>query len=209
MTETSPVTFQGFPDDDLEKKTSTIGFPLDHQEVKVVDEEGRTVEVGQPGELCTRGYSTMLGYWGEEDKTAEVYTPDRWLHTGDTAVIYPSGYGQIVGRMKDMIIRGGENIYPREIEEFLYTHPDVAEIQAIGVSDSRLGEELAVWVRLREGFTNPVTEEDLRLYCKGKLAHFKIPRYIYFVDSFPTTVTGKVQKFKMKEQTEVWISARN
>jgi len=205
MTETSPVTFQGFCDDDMKLKTSTIGFPSDHTEVKVVDDEGQVVPTGVAGELCTRGYSTMLGYWGDKEKTEEVYKQDRWFHTGDTAVIFENGYGQIVGRMKDMINRGGENIYPREVEDFLYTHSDIAEVQVIGVADKRLGEDLAVWVRLRADSETELTSGDIRAFCKGKLAHFKIPKYIYFVDSFPTTVTGKIQKFKMREITENWI----
>jgi len=205
MTETSPVTFQGFCDDDMELKTSTIGYPADHTEVKVVDEEGQVVPTGVAGELCTRGYSTMLGYWGDKEKTEEVYKEDGWFHTGDTAVIFENGYGQIVGRMKDMIIRGGENIYPREIEEFLHSHPDIAEVQVIGVSDRRLGEELAVWVRMRGDAAKELTIQDIKQFCKGRLAHFKIPKYVYFVESFPTTVTGKIQKFKMREVTERWI----
>jgi len=210
MTETSPVTFQGFPDDDMLLKTSTVGYPMDHQEVKVVDNEGKTVGVGEVGELCTRGYSTMLGYWGDDERTQEVLGKDGWMHTGDTAVITEAGYGKIVGRMKDMIIRGGENIYPREIEEFLHGHPAISEVQAIGVSDARLGEELAVWVRLNEDATgSKITEDEVRDFCRGKLAHFKIPRYVYLVDSFPTTVTGKVQKFKMREITETWLKSKN
>jgi len=205
MTETSPVTFQGFCDDNMKLKTSTIGYPSDHTEVKVVDEDGQVVPTGVAGELCTRGYSTMLGYWGDKEKTEQVYKEDRWFHTGDTAIIFENGYGQIVGRMKDMIIRGGENIYPREIEEFLHSHPDIAEVQAIGVADKRLGEDLAVWVRMRGDASSELTAEEVRAFCKGRLAHFKIPKYIYFVESFPTTVTGKIQKFKMREVTERWI----
>ena len=189
----------------MELKTSTIGYPADHTEVKVVDEEGQVVPTGVAGELCTRGYSTMLGYWGDKEKTEEVYKEDGWFHTGDTAVIFENGYGQIVGRMKDMIIRGGENIYPREIEEFLHSHPDIAEVQVIGVSDRRLGEELAVWVRMRGDAAKELTIQDIKQFCKGRLAHFKIPKYVYFVESFPTTVTGKIQKFKMREVTERWI----
>ena len=200
MTETSPVTFQGFCSDDMSLKTSTVGFPSNHQEMAVMDGEGRIVEAGVEGELVTRGYSTMLGYWGDEEKTKEVITPDRWFHTGDTAVIQENGYGRIVGRMKDMIIRGGENIYPREIEEFLHTHPAIREAQAFGVSDMRLGEELCAWIKLNEG--EGLEEAELRQFCRGKISHFKIPRYIEFVDEFPTTVTGKIQKFAMREIVE-------
>ena len=152
------------------------------------------------GELVTRGYSTMLGYWEDKEKTAEAITSDRWFHTGDVAVIEENGYGRIVGRMKDMIIRGGENIYPREIEEFLHTHPAIREAQAFGVSDMRLGEELCAWIKLNEG--EGLEEAELRQFCRGKISHFKIPRYIEFVDEFPTTVTGKIQKFAMREIVE-------
>jgi len=200
MTETSPVTFQGFNSDSTEVKTGTIGFPANHVEVAVMDGEGRIVEAGVAGELVTRGYSTMLGYWGDKEKTEEVIGPDRWFHTGDVAVIDQAGYGQIVGRMKDMIIRGGENIYPREIEEFLHTHPAVSEAQAFGVRDERLGEELCVWVKLNAG--QVVTTEELRQFCKGRLAHFKIPKHFSLVTEFPTTVTGKIQKFVMRDLEE-------
>jgi len=202
MTETSPVTFQGFCEDSMQVKTGTIGFPSNHVEVAVMDSEGKIQPAGEEGELVTRGYSTMLGYWEDKVKTDEVIGGDRWFHTGDVAIIDKNGYGQIVGRMKDMIIRGGENIYPREIEEFLHTHPAVMEAQAFGVPDDRLGEELAVWIKMNDG--HDLTEETIRTYCKGKLAHFKIPRYIEFVESFPTTVTGKIQKFAMRD-----IQAKN
>merc|ERR1712106_415906 len=174
MTETSPVTFQGFSTDSMAVKTGTIGFPANHVEVAVMDTEGKIVEAGEEGELVTRGYSTMLGYWGDKE-----------------------GYGQIVGRMKDMIIRGGENIYPREVEEFLHTHAGVREAQAFGVPDDRMGEELAVWIKLNDG--HELLEKDIKKFCKGKLSHFKIPKYIEFVDTFPTTVTGKIQKFVMRD----------
>ena len=200
MTETSPVTFQGFTSDSLEVKTSTVGFPSNHQEMAVMDSEGRIVEAGVEGELVTRGYSTMLGYWEDKEKTDEAITPDRWFHTGDTAIIDERGYGKIVGRMKDMIIRGGENIYPREIEEFLHTHPAIMEAQAFGVSDERMGEELCVWIKLNDGHI--LQEDDVRQFCKGKISHFKIPKYISFVTEFPTTVTGKIQKFVMKDTME-------
>ena len=166
----------------------------------IMDTEGRIVEAGVEGELGTRGYSTMLGYWGDEDKTLEVITPDRWFHTGDVAVIEENGYGRIVGRMKDMIIRGGENIYPREIEEFLHTHPAIMEAQAFGVKDARMGEELCAWVKLNPGHS--LQEDDIRRFCKGNISHFKIPKYFSFVTEFPTTVTGKIQKFVMREVME-------
>jgi len=197
MTETSPVTFQGFGTDSLLVKTGTIGFPSNHVEVGVMDAEGKIVPAGVEGELVTRGYSTMLGYWEDKEKTDEVIGMDRWFHTGDVAILDKSGYGQIVGRMKDMIIRGGENIYPREVEEFIHTHPAVREAQAFGVPDERMGEELAIWIKLNEGHS--LGEEAVKQFCKGTLAHFKIPKYIEFVDSFPTTVTGKIQKFVMRD----------
>ena len=200
MTETSPVTFQGFCSDDVALKTGTVGFPSNHQEVAVMDSERRIVEAGVEGELVTRGYSTMLGYWEDKEKTEEVITKDRWFHTGDTAVIQENGYGRIVGRMKDMIIRGGENIYPREVEEFLHTHPAIREAQAFGVSDERLGEELCAWIKLNEGHS--LEKAELRQFCKGRISHFKIPRYLEFVSDFPTTVTGKIQKFVMREMME-------
>ena len=170
-----------------------------HVEVKLVDPEtGRTVERGEPGELCTRGYSVMLGYWNDAERTAEAIDEDGWMHTGDLATMDDDGYLNIVGRSKDMIIRGGENIYPREIEEFLYTHPAVLDASVIGVPDERYGEELMAWVRVREGAT--LTEDEVREFCKGRIAHFKVPRYVKFADEFPMTVTGKVQKFMMREQ---------
>eukprot|EP00095_Tigriopus_kingsejongensis_P006007 maker-scaffold245_size240363-snap-gene-1.22 protein:Tk06007 transcript:maker-scaffold245_size240363-snap-gene-1.22-mRNA-1 annotation:"hypothetical protein DAPPUDRAFT_54086" len=199
MTETSPVTFQGFPEDSVSLKTSTIGYPSAHTEVKVIDETGHLVPCGTPGELCTRGYSTMLGYWNDEAKTQETITPDRWLHTGDIAVIYDNGYGQIVGRIKDMINRGGENLYPREIEELLFKHPQVKEVSVIGVPDARMGEELCAWIRLKDA--QPCSVDDIKFFCRGKVAHFKIPRYVLFVDLYPATVTGKIQKFKMREES--------
>jgi len=199
MTETSPVSTQTGADDDLERRVSTVGSVHPHVEVKIVDPvSGRTVGRGEPGELCTRGYSVMLGYWNMADKTAEAIDTARWMHTGDLATMDSAGYVNIVGRIKDMVIRGGENIYPREIEEFLYTHPDIVDAQVIGVPDSRYGEELMAWVRLREGAPE-LTIEALREYCTGKLAHYKIPRYLRLVDSFPMTVTGKIRKVEMRE----------
>ncbi|WP_222262621.1 AMP-binding protein [Modestobacter marinus] len=199
MTETSPVSTQTGADDDLDRRTATVGRVHPHLEVKVVDPNtGLTVPRGTPGEFCTRGYSVMLGYWDEPEKTAEVLDAARWMHTGDLAVMDDEGYVNIVGRIKDMVIRGGENVYPREVEEFLFTHPDVVEAQVIGVPDERFGEELMAWVRLREG-AEPLTAEAMRAFCAGKLAHFKIPRYVKIVDSFPMTVTGKVRKVEMRE----------
>jgi len=199
MTETSPVSTQTRPDDDLDRRVSTVGTVHPHLEVKVVDPAGGlVVPRGTPGELCTRGYSVMLGYWEMPDRTAEAIDAARWMHTGDLAVMDDNGYLSIVGRIKDMVIRGGENVYPREIEEFLYTHPDIVDAQVIGVPDERFGEELMVWVRLREG-APPLTADALREFCAGKLAHFKIPRYVKVVDGFPMTVTGKVRKVEMRE----------
>ena len=199
MTETSPVSFQGFPEDSIELKTTTIGYPAAHCEVKVVDEDGKIVPVGTPGELCTRGYSVMLGYWNDKDKTKEIMN-NGWLHSGDLGVIHANGYGQIVGRIKDMVIRGGENLFPREIEERVLHHPEVAEAYVIGVPDDRMGEELCAWIKLQAD-SKDVTEQDIKAFCKETLAHFKIPRYILFVNEFPQTVTGKIQKFKMREQS--------
>jgi fatty-acyl-CoA synthase len=206
MTETSPVSTQTSADDDLDRRVSTVGSVHPHVEVKVVDPTtGRTVPRGEPGELCTRGYSVMLGYWNMADKTAEAIDSAKWMHTGDLATMDPAGYVNIVGRIKDMVIRGGENVYPREIEEFLYTHPDIVDAQVIGVPDARYGEELMAWVRLRDGAT-PLTTEALREFCTGKLAHYKIPRYVKIVDSFPMTVTGKIRKVEMREVSIVELN---
>jgi fatty-acyl-CoA synthase len=198
MTETSPVSTQTAPDDDIERRVSTVGRIHPHVEVKIIDpESGRTLERGESGELCTAGYSVMLGYWNDPERTAEAIDADGWMHTGDLATMDDDGYINIVGRIKDMIIRGGENVYPREIEEFLYTHPDVVDAQVIGVPDVKFGEEIMAWVVRRED--SDLTIEELVGYCKGKIAHFKVPRHIRFVDEFPMTVTGKVQKFRMRE----------
>jgi fatty-acyl-CoA synthase len=199
MTETSPVSTQTAADDTVDKRVGTVGRAHPHVEVKVVDPAtGRTVPRGAPGELLTRGYSVMLGYWNDADRTAEAIDAARWMHTGDLATMDEEGYLNIVGRIKDMIIRGGENVYPRELEEFLYTHPDVADVQVIGVPDPKYGEEIMAWVKGREGAS--LDEEGVRDFCRGRVAHFKVPRYVRFVDEFPMTVTGKVQKFKMREQ---------
>jgi fatty-acyl-CoA synthase len=202
MTETSPVSTQTRVDDSLDRRTSTVGRVGPHLEVKVVDPAGGlTVPRGTPGELCTRGYSVMLGYWEQPDKTAEAIDVAHWMHTGDLAVMDSDGYLAITGRIKDMVIRGGENIYPREIEEFLYTHPDILDAQVIGVPDAKYGEELMAWVRLRPGVAT-LTAEDLRAFCAGQLAHYKIPRYVLVVDEFPMTVTGKVRKVEMRERAQ-------
>jgi fatty-acyl-CoA synthase len=201
MTETSPVSTQTRRDDDLERRVSTVGTVHPHVEVKVVDPEfGLTLACGESGELCTRGYSVMLGYWEEPEKTADVLDRAGWMHTGDLATMDADGYVNIVGRIKDMVIRGGENIYPREIEEFLYSHPDIADVQVIGVPDGKYGEELCAWVRLADG-ADELTAEALREFCSGKLAHYKVPRYVQVVDEFPMTVTGKIRKVEMRERS--------
>jgi fatty-acyl-CoA synthase len=200
MTETSPVSFQSSTDDPLERRVSTVGRIHPHVEVKVVDPEGRIVPRGERGELCTRGYSVMLGYWDEAEKTKDVLDASGWMHTGDIAVIDDEGYCNIVGRIKDLVIRGGENLYPREIEEFLYKHPKIQDVQIFGVADDRYGEELCAWVRVRAGET--LSAEEIRGFCQGQIAHNKIPRYVEFVEEFPMTVTGKIQKFVMREQVE-------
>ncbi|RDI68996.1 AMP-binding protein [Nocardia pseudobrasiliensis] len=203
MTETSPVSTQTRRDDSLTQRTATVGRVGPHLEVKIVDPAtGLTVPRGEPGEFCTRGYSVMLGYWNESEKTAEAIDSARWMHTGDLAVMDDEGYIAITGRIKDMVIRGGENIYPREIEEFLYTHPDILDAQVVGVPDPKYGEELVAWVQLREG-AGVLTTDALREFCTGRLAHFKIPRYVHVVDEFPMTVTGKIRKVEMRE-----VSAR-
>ena len=200
MTETSPVSTQTRADDSLDRRVSTVGRVGPHLEVKVIGPEtGRTVPRGTPGELCTRGYSVMLGYWGQPDKTAEAVDAAHWMHTGDLAIMDADGYLAITGRIKDMVIRGGENVYPREIEEFLYTHPDILDAQVIGVPDAKYGEELMVWVRLRAG-APVLTAEAVREFCAGQLAHYKIPRYVHIADEFPMTVTGKVRKVEMRER---------
>ena len=198
MTETSPVSFQSLADDDLEHRTATVGAVHPHVECKIVDPETlRTVARGDAGELCTRGYSVMLGYWDDSPATQSSIDEARWMHTGDLAVMRDDGYVNIIGRIKDMVIRGGENIYPREVEEFLYTHPAIADVQVIGVPDVKYGEELCAWVRLKEG--HAATDEEIRDYCRGQIATFKIPRYFRFCDGFPLTVTGKVRKVEMRE----------
>ncbi|PKP68108.1 MAG: AMP-binding protein, partial [Alphaproteobacteria bacterium HGW-Alphaproteobacteria-5] len=197
MTETSPVSFQTGEDDPLERRVSTIGRVQPHLECKAVDLDGKTVPAGTPGELCTRGYSVMIGYWDDPERTAEAIDAEGWMHTGDLATIDAEGYGNIVGRLKDMVIRGGENVYPREIEEYLYRHPKVEEVAVVGVPDPKFGEEICAWVKLKPG--ESATEDEIKNFCKGQIAHYKVPRYVRFVTEFPMTVTGKVQKFQIRD----------
>jgi fatty-acyl-CoA synthase len=200
MTETSPVSTMTRSDDTLARRTETVGRTMPHLESKVVDPAtGLVVARGEPGELCTRGHTVMLGYWGQPDATAEAIDAAHWMHTGDLATMDSDGYLNIVGRIKDLVIRGGENVYPREVEEFLYTHPDIADVQVIGVPDARYGEELMAWIVLRPGAT-PLTAAAVREFAAGKLTHYKIPRYVHIVDGFPMTVTGKVRKVEMREK---------
>jgi len=197
MTETSPVSCQSSTDTPLDKRVSTVGLVQPHLQVKIIDPEtGALVPRGQSGELCTQGYSVMHGYWGDEAKTREAIDAEGWMHTGDLATMDEQGYVNIVGRIKDMVIRGGENVYPREIEEFLYRHPKVQDVQVVGVPDRQFGEQLCAWVVLKPG--QQLTEDELRAFCKGQIAHYKVPHYIRFVREFPMTVTGKIQKFKIR-----------
>ncbi|MBM3622492.1 MAG: AMP-binding protein [Alphaproteobacteria bacterium] len=198
MTETSPVSTQCATDDPVERRVSTVGQVLPHIEIKIVDGEGKIVPRGETGEFCTRGYSVMTGYWNDAEKTAEAIDAGGWMHTGDLATMDEEGYVNIVGRLKDMVIRGGENVYPREIEEFLYRHPKVQDVQVVGVPDTRYGEEVCAWIKLRDG--ESATDEEIRAFCKGQIAHYKIPRYVRFVDAFPMTITGKVQKFIIRDE---------
>ncbi len=201
MTETSPVSTQTRRDDDIDRRTATVGRVMPHLEMKVVDTAtGQPAEIGVPGELCTRGYSVMLGYWEDPASTAQAIDAARWMHTGDLAVMRDDGYVNIVGRIKDMVIRGGENIYPREVEEYLYSHPDIVDVQVVGVPDERYGEELCAWIQVRAG-VDALTPEDLKAFCSGRLAHFKVPRYVHIVTEFPMTVTGKVRKGEMRERS--------
>jgi fatty-acyl-CoA synthase len=198
MTETSPVSTQTALDDPVERRVSTVGRVHPHVEVKIVDAEGRVVPRGTPGEFCTRGYSVMLGYWDDPERTAQAIDAAGWMHTGDLATMDKDGYCNIVGRIKDLVIRGGENVYPREVEEFLYRHPKIQDVQVFGVPDERYGEELCAWVKLRAG--EMLTAEEVREFCRDQIAHYKVPRHIRFVDEFPMTVTGKMQKFIMRER---------
>ncbi|MGB1884743.1 MAG: AMP-binding protein [Gammaproteobacteria bacterium] len=197
MTETSPVSFQSDTDDPLDKRVSTVGRIMPHVQVKVINEDGQVVPRGEKGELCTRGYSVMRGYWNDPEKTADSIDGGGWMHTGDLAILDEEGYCNIVGRVKDMIIRGGENIYPREIEEYLYRHPKIQDVAVFGVPDERYGEAVAAWVQVREG--ESLDDEEIRKFCKGQIAHYKVPTHIRFVDQFPMTVTGKIQKFAMRD----------
>jgi len=199
MTETSPVSTQSSVDDPLERRVSTVGRVQPHIEIKIVDANGRVVPRGVTGEFCTRGYSVMRGYWNDPDKTREAIDEAGWMHTGDLATMDADGYVNIVGRLKDLVIRGGENIYPREVEEFLYRHPKVQDVQVVGVPDPKYGEELCAWVKLREG--QQATADEIREFCRGQIAHYKIPRHVRFVDGFPMTITGKIQKYVMRQQT--------
>ncbi|GAB3306846.1 AMP-binding protein [Epidermidibacterium keratini] len=199
MTETSPVSAQTLPDDDLQRRTETVGRVHPHQEIKIIDPAtGLTLPYGETGEYCTRGYSVMLGYWNNEEKTAEAIDSGGWMHTGDLATMDEHGYVNIVGRLKDMVIRGGENLYPREIEEFLYTHPDIDDVQVVGVPDEKYGEELVAWIKMR-GDAEPLDADKVREFSNGKLAHYKIPKYVIIADEFPMTVTGKVRKVDMRQ----------
>jgi fatty-acyl-CoA synthase len=197
MTETSPVSFQTTIEAPIERRVSTVGTIHPHLEAKVIDAEGRIVPVGTPGELCTRGYAVMLGYWEDDERTDQAIDRAGWMHTGDLATIDAEGYCAIVGRIKDMVIRGGENVYPREVEEFLYKHPKIFDVQVFGVPDPKYGEEICAWIKLRDG--EAMTAEDVRAFCRDQIAHFKVPRHIRFVDEFPMTVTGKIQKYLMRE----------
>ena len=205
QTETSPVNHMTTKDDPLDKQVETVGKPGPHLEIKLIGDDGQPVGIGTPGEICCRGYSVMQGYWDEPERTAETIDSGGWLHSGDLGTMDGEGYVRIVGRLKDMIIRGGENVYPREVEEFLYTHSAVQEVQVFGVPDHKFGEQVCAWIKLRAGHT--LCEDDVRAYCKDRIAHFKVPRYVRFVDTMPMTVTGKAQKFKMRETMEKELRA--
>ena len=198
QTELSPINNMTLPNDSLERRTETVGRAMPWVEIKIVDEDGRVVATGEKGEICTRGYSVMRGYWNDPERTAETIDAAGWLHSGDLATMDEEGYVRIVGRIKDMIIRGGENIYPREVEEFLYQHPAISEVQVFGIPDERMGEQVCAWVQLNEGMT--LTEDELKAYCKDQITHFKIPKHVRFVTEYPMTVTGKIQKFVMRDQ---------
>jgi len=206
MTETSPVSTQSSTDDPLERRVATVGRVQPHLEIKIVDPAGKIVPRGVTGEFCTRGYSVMRGYWADKKNTHEAIDEAGWMHTGDLATMDDAGYVNIVGRLKDMVIRGGENIYPREVEEFLYRHPHVLDVQVIGVPDPKYGEELCAWVKLREG--TRLTADELRAFCAGQIAHYKIPRHVLFVDGFPMTITGKIQKYVMRQETIAKLGLR-
>ncbi len=200
QTELSPLNHITKPDDPVEKRIETVGRAVPRVEVKITDDQGRVVAIGEKGEVCTRGYSVMLGYWNDEEKTRETIDQAGWLHSGDIGIMDEEGYVRIVGRTKDMVIRGGENIYPREVEEFLYTHPDIQDVQVFGIADEKMGEEVCAWIKLHDG--KDVDAAAIRDFCRGKITHFKIPRYVQFVEDYPMTVTGKIQKFKMREMMQ-------
>lgn len=197
QTEVSPINHLTLPEDPIEKRVESVGRAVPWVEIKLVDADGRVVPIGEKGEVCTRGYSVMLGYWNDEEQTRETIDEAHWLHSGDLGIMDEEGYLRIVGRIKDMIIRGGENIYPREVEEFLYTHPKIREVQVFGIPDEKMGEEVCAWIQTQEG--ESITAEDVKLFCQGHITHFKIPKHIRFVDEYPMTVTGKIQKFKMSK----------
>jgi fatty-acyl-CoA synthase len=197
QTETSPVNHMTAADDPIDKRVGTVGRPGPHLEIKIADNDGNPVAPGEKGEICCRGYSVMQGYWDDAERTAETIDSDGWLHSGDLGIMDEEAYVQVVGRIKDMIIRGGENVYPTEIEQFLYTHPDIQDVQVFGIPDAKYGEEICAWVQLHEG--SSADAESIRAFCKDKIAHFKVPRYIKAVHEYPMTVTGKIQKFKMRE----------
>jgi fatty-acyl-CoA synthase len=197
MTETSPVSFQSSTDDPMERRVSTVGRVHPHVEVKIINEQGETVARGEKGEFCTRGYSVMSGYWDDDERTGEAIDAEGWMHTGDLAILDDEGYCNIVGRVKDMVIRGGENVYPREIEEFIYTNDKVQDVSVFGVPDDKYGEEICAWIKLKSDLQ--ADEEEIKNFCKGQIAHYKVPRYIKFVEDFPMTVTGKIQKFAMRD----------
>lgn len=207
QTELSPLNHITTPNDSLEKRTQTVGKPVPFVEIKIINEFGHVTPVNEPGEICTRGYSVMKGYWGDEEKTRETIDSSGWLHSGDIGTMDEQGYLTITGRIKDLIIRGGENIYPREIEEFLYTHPKITEVQVFGVLDEKMGEEVCAWVQLKEGTS--ATSEEIKAFCSGQVAHFKIPRYIDFVNEYPITITGKIQKFKMRKMKQDELESSN
>ena len=204
QTELSPINNMTLPDDSLERRTETVGRAMPWVEIKIIDEAGHVVPVGQKGEICTRGYSVMQGYWNDPEKTTETIDTSGWLHSGDIATMDASGYVRIVGRIKDMIIRGGENIYPREVEEFLYQHPAITEVQVFGIPDEKMGEEVCAWIQLNEGAD--LTADDVKAYCKDQITHFKVPRHIRFVSEYPMTVTGKIQKFVMRDEMVALLS---
>ena len=205
QTETSPINHMTAIDDPIDKRVGTVGRPAAHCEIRICGTDGSTLPVGEHGEICCRGYSVMEGYWGDADKTRETIDQDGWLHSGDIGVMDEGGYTQITGRIKDMIIRGGENIYPREVEEFLYSHPSILDVQVFGVPDQKYGEQLCAWIRTRPGTS--LTAGEVQAFCRDRITHFKIPRHIRFVDEFPMTVTGKVQKFRMREEMAVELAA--